>query len=599
MFLLATCFPVGSALASLLKINRFGDSGNLIFLAVWLGISFFCMAFTALSIVFPIFLPTALTFYLGTAGLSLFDLKTQRRLLKLSLLPSFLSDSLFSSKIWTIISAVAIFGIFAFVAIFLSQQIIWYDTGNYHLGSIRWLSDFGAVPGIALINSHLGKVSSWFAFSASLINTFLGDRIGAVTNGFILFIAVLHVFYLIFKLRRKALEIADGFLLIFLFLLVLNYILIQPLITAKGAFIVVSFSPDVPVSFITGIIIWLTIAITIDTTKSGSKAEARPPVIDERVALLFLSTAAVTIKITALPLLAVSILVYSLKDGLNLRRWIFSGLFSLTLLSPFIALSVISSGCPLYPSRFMCLDVPWLVEEADSIQELEMITQGVVEDSSFVQKWLYLFSSSPKLLIVLVLSCISFWLGAYFLVKAIRSGTTADIWVPAFGLSGISFLMLTSHDNILRFGIGYFLIVPCWFAVYLSKRAAYLIRSRQSDRKALPLTENQMFFFLNRHFLFWEKYVYGATVFFLGIALAICFHQPFLKKSGLLLPPLLPGATILFQEVNQISFFYPKSSPQDLLNLCWYSYLPCAASPRENVVLRNPEEGVAAGFVNK
>ena len=33
----------------------------------------------------------------------------------------------------------------------MTQEITWVDTKLYHLGAIRWLSDYGIVPGIALI----------------------------------------------------------------------------------------------------------------------------------------------------------------------------------------------------------------------------------------------------------------------------------------------------------------------------------------------------------------------------------------------------------------------------------------------------------------
>ncbi|MGB7441936.1 MAG: hypothetical protein WA919_12765 [Coleofasciculaceae cyanobacterium] len=52
------------------------------------------------------------------------------------------------------------------------------------------MSEFGAVPGIALIHHIFSFTSSWFALAAPLNAEVFGSHDSAVTNGFIFFIAI-------------------------------------------------------------------------------------------------------------------------------------------------------------------------------------------------------------------------------------------------------------------------------------------------------------------------------------------------------------------------------------------------------------------------
>lgn len=68
------------------------------------------------------------------------------------------------------------------IANLTTQRVTWYDVGLYHFGSIRWLAEHGAVPGLALINSKFGFTSSWFALAAPFNPEIFGSRVSAVTK---------------------------------------------------------------------------------------------------------------------------------------------------------------------------------------------------------------------------------------------------------------------------------------------------------------------------------------------------------------------------------------------------------------------------------
>lgn len=85
------------------------------------------------------------------------------------------------------------------VASYCSQVIVWYDTRLYHLQVIKWLSEYGLVPGLGLIHTRFGYPSSWFSLAASVNHGMLQGRIGSFTGGICLLLLIVH--FLIALLR--------------------------------------------------------------------------------------------------------------------------------------------------------------------------------------------------------------------------------------------------------------------------------------------------------------------------------------------------------------------------------------------------------------
>ncbi|MCR4762398.1 MAG: hypothetical protein K5696_02610 [Lachnospiraceae bacterium] len=75
---------------------------------------------------------------------------------------------LLSRRIWLIYALLVLW-----IAYGASHGVMHYDTGLYHAQSIRWIEEFGTVPGIANLHSRLGYNSASFAFSALYSFSFL------------------------------------------------------------------------------------------------------------------------------------------------------------------------------------------------------------------------------------------------------------------------------------------------------------------------------------------------------------------------------------------------------------------------------------------
>lgn len=66
--------------------------------------------------------------------------------------------------------------LFVFMAYGTSRGIIHYDTGLYHAQSIRWLEEYGVVPGLGNLHCRLAYNSSSFALSALYSFAFAGGQ---------------------------------------------------------------------------------------------------------------------------------------------------------------------------------------------------------------------------------------------------------------------------------------------------------------------------------------------------------------------------------------------------------------------------------------
>lgn len=83
---------------------------------------------------------------------------------------------------------VFLFLLFAYGA---STGLIHYDTGLYHAQSIRWIEEYGAVPGLGNLHSRLAYNSAAFCLSALYSMAFLGGQSYHACAGFLGFLLAL------------------------------------------------------------------------------------------------------------------------------------------------------------------------------------------------------------------------------------------------------------------------------------------------------------------------------------------------------------------------------------------------------------------------
>ncbi|NJO48494.1 MAG: hypothetical protein HC840_02280 [Leptolyngbyaceae cyanobacterium RM2_2_4] len=556
------CGLTGAALLSSLRTSVFTRLGDRLMVALWLGVVLLATALLTASFIVP--LSPLIGGLVAAIPVSL-SLRSQRVRREISMLRSHLTPVLLT------VGLTLAFG----VAILTTQRVTWLDTGLYHYGAIRWLSEFGAVPGIALLLRQFGFSSTWFALAAPLNDVFLEGRASAVTNGFVLFLSSLHCLICLIRVFSKRSTTSDWFILFFQPVAVLGIFSTRLLST-----VLISPSPDIPVIFLTGIVAW-TILLNF---ASPADDQVKYAGFHTDVVPLILAIGATSIKLTALPLLFVASLFYFFCRGFSLQRLWIGSVVIILLLLPILSFGVITSGCPLYPSSVLCLDVPWAVtaEEAKATAE---VTRGwgtwfgspppeVNSGVWLFWKWLNSINSSKLIVLLVGLSV----LASVPIFKEYRAKQNFSyLWVLALAFVGSTFAI--SQAPLLRFGLGYFVLSPILLAAILIQSKFQLNLSKAANQ-LMPSLQFQK---LQRQNLF--------VLLFLTTLIAVSLTS-LEVRSRFLLPPPFADVEVLENQTNDVTYFSPRNSR----GVCWDTELPCTGKPDEDIHLRNPNQGIEAGF---
>jgi len=570
LFLIGVCFSIGTAIINRLQADYIDRRCDRFIIAVWLGIVILCISLLAISLILPLSSAVGLVLTVGLVALSLLSQSTRR---EIATLRSILSPSFI----------VGLITLELIIAAFTSQKIVWFDTGLYHFGSIRWMSQFGAVNGLALINGKFGFTSSWFALAAPLTSPIFGSRVSAITNGFIFLIAILQFLITLNQLVSRKGRLSDWFLVIFSAIAILVYT-----VTAlTGSPILISFSPDVAVAFMIGVIGWTILVISHNVQSHWGNNDAKLPLFDTKTIPLILSAGAVTIKLSALPLLPIGFLFYVLGNQLtiNIQRLLTGSAITIVIVLPMVLYSLTTSGCPLYPSTLMCLDLPWSVPVEQAIKETKPIKfwwgfsesdeSGLTAIALALWRWL---KSSIKSQIMAFISIFVIIFSVPIFRQFRKHLTLGTAWILLLGLLGITFIMLQSP--LIRFGLGYFTLIPALFGAIYGQTLFEKMPSklRQPWSRFIQALKSPKTFLL-------------TSLFMIGLTTVNLIQDK--AQSRLLLPPSLPIVDLVSDQVNDVTYVYPS----DWTVRCWASPLPCSAVPIKNIRLRDPSNGIGAGFV--
>ena len=572
-FLLIPCYLIGTALLNVLQADSFKRVSDRIIAAVWLGIVVLSIALLATSLVFPL---NSWVGWCTAASLSLLSLTSQPTRHEIANLFFMLFPNL----------ALGLFTLEFGVAAFTSRQVTWLDTGLYHYGAIRWLSEYGAVPGIALLLQQLGFTSSWFALAAPFNPPIFDAQVSAITNGFAFLLATVHFLIALVQLFRNQAQLSDWFI-------VICSLILLPLLALSSLMsdILVSPSPDIPVILITVIIAWAMLIIAQHRASSVTQDENssfKTKFYDQFIPLI-LAAGAVTIKLTSLPLLLISVIFYTVFSRFGLKRLVIGAVITSLLLSPMFAVNIITSGCPLFPSSFFCLDLPWswTAEEAKTVAEHTQVW-GVWFDSPppNIHPWLWKFVlwliANTLNQIATGIILISILLAISILRTSIKHRLWGLIWVLGLAISGTLFLMV--YAPVIRFGVGYLILIPALYITIISSKKFgnfnFLIT------KKIPVSKIWMIVPIFRI----------TSYLALGvITLAIVLNQK--TSYRLILPPQMMRSDLVKKQVNGINYFSPQDiSPEDY-ELCWFAKLPCAFELEDNIQLRDPNRGIKGGFI--
>lgn len=444
------------------------------------------------------------------------------------------------------------------------------DSVSYHFDIIYWLSRIGVTPGLALIHERLGYVSSWFTVPALFNHGFLSGRTGTLSNGFTLFLSLLHVHTCLLRVLRAKAHAVDLFILF-----AIPITLLFPVVLNYNA----NTTPDFVIVIIPLIISW----VMLLALYNSNSAAPRPNGVfrDPDLVPLFLAACAFTIKIVAAPMLVLTYVYYLFR-----KKFAFHSLFTgaVTAALPALPLMIsrtLLSGCPLDPVP-VCFDLPWTIwrDRLPLKDFFSIVWHMYLEPASTL--------STIKVAFVLLLFCaFSLVLG----VKFLRSHQ-GRLWpVPALGVSGLVFL--AAFVPTPRFAWGYMSIIICF--PLLAYHRTFLGYTRKTPRF---LMNEAVISCLSAALV--AAPVAGASVVFETKSekrLTTAHRNGTLPKEDvnvLLLPPTIP--MIYYDDERNIALPHvgdrDKSDPLPDANRSMFYPLV----PGRRVSFIDPEKGVRGGF---
>ncbi len=583
-FLLIVCYLLGAAILTRVGGDCLEQVGDRLMISTWLGLISLSLILFTISLFFPLSLTVGTIVIICCLSIACSSSKIRTSIRNFQLLLSPAKIIGFST-------------LNIIVATYISQKIIWFDTGLYHFQAIQWLSRFGVVPGLALIHNRFGFVSSWFALVAPLNVGIFQARWTAFGNGFILFLACLQLSISLFRIWINNAQKADWFI-------ILSLGLCFPLLIWQK--LIISASPDVPVILLTIIISW-TILIIADKHQFCNPENSS---LDLTIIPLLLSVGAFTIKPSALPLLVISFSFYILACQWQWRRFVWGSAISLMTLLPLLIFSILTSGCPLYPVPILCLNLPWSVG-AENAKVMSKIIQNWARWSgptptnanawNWIADWLN-YNTNQFTLVLVIISLIS----SIKVFKQLRIGKNNEYkYILSLGIFGMVFMLLQAPT--FRFGLGYLTIIPAYLgALYYQKFSSIVALFFLGITGLLALVVGWYKTFLiilliivlvSLFIQFYQRtrgFKLAIIIVVLGLTLILnkAIQAGGYTQIYLWLPPEMKAPSRSeVKSANNIDYIKPKNS-----NQCWAAELICTPNNLQNVQFRDASKGIKSGF---
>ena len=452
----------------------------------------------------------------------------------------------------TPIRALVIILLFLVFAYGTSTGIIHYDTSLYHAQSIRWIEEYGVVPGLGNLHTRLAYNSAAFCLSALYSMAFLGGQSYHCCAGFLAFLLALVCMEAFTKERIKKPQLSDFARLTAIYYLLIIY---DEMVSPASDYFMVLL-----VFFI--IIRWLEL---IEKKETSYLPYAL---------LCVLSAVVLTVKLSgALILLLIFKPAFMMIKEKRIKEILQFLLFGVLTVLPFLVRNVILSGWLVYPFTsidFFSFDfkIPKGVADYDA-KEIQVWGRGFHDVERYgepVKKWLpewinNLDGSNKAFLAMALLGVILFiLLIIYAMIK--RKKAMAD-FLHVEGTLTICFLFWLLSAPLIRYGCVFLWLSPVLVWGYL-----YLKISPHLDRFKLYLIVAGMFILYKLAAFGMEIYRGGANEYLLT------------QKD-------YENYETVAYELHGITFYYPASGDRT-----GYQDFPSAPVKAEDIFLGDTiEEG--------
>lgn len=420
--------------------------------------------------------------------------------------------------------AVVLFLLFAYGT---SGGIIHYDTGLYHAQSIRWIEEYGVVPGLGNLHSRLAYNSSAFCLSALYSMAFLGGRSFHCCAGFLAFLLALVCQEGFRRERFKRPGLADMTRIIGIYYL-LN--IFDEMISPASDYFMVLLT-----FFI--LIRWLELL--------EEKEESYLPY----AMLCVMSVVVVSVKLSgALILLLVlkpAVMMIRKKRIKDILRFLAMGVLTI---APFLIRNVILSGWLVYP--FTSIDlfdfdfkIPKVMADYDA-KEIQVWGRGYSDVnryddpiSSWLPEWAAGLDGINKLFLALAVSGLIL-LVLFGLFALWRKRKDMADYLHVAGTLAVCFLFWLLSAPLIRYGC-----IFLWLTAVLTWGYLYLKLSPHTDR-----------------FIIYMLLICAFGVYKLGAFGGELYRQA--SPDNLILQKDYENYETVSYELHGYTFYYPKQGDQ-------------------------------------
>ena len=339
-----------------------------------------------------------------------------------------------------------------------SHGLMHYDTGLYHAQAIRWIEEYGLVPGLANLHTRLGYNSSAFCLNALYSFAFTGQSYH-VTGAFCALLLAWECVYKPVRERGGLLSISGVSRIMGIYYLLMIF---DEMVSPASDYYMVCLG------FIL-IIRW--IEALGSSGNDGDKSAVADMDIPRMCMLAVMMGFILTVKLSGAVFVLLAILPgYMLLREHRSREFMFCVAAGVVTVIPYLARNVMLSGWLLYPSTAVGIfDTGWRVPRdiaSYDYKEIQVYGRGYTDVSRFDEgitewfgDWFSGMSSTDRLLIAAAIVGV-----VYFVIKCMyyvcrrlkaREGLNLprEMYTEAVLCAGFVFWLLTSP--LMRYGCLY------------------------------------------------------------------------------------------------------------------------------------------------
>jgi hypothetical protein len=457
----------GNALATILRVDH--KTPDHLSMSIWLGWAFTLLLFQVINLVLPINAYVAIPLFLLGAVLSITGLINWLKSLFKCPRP-FTSTQIITTFLVTLF--------FLSVVIWVSARAMLpptnYDSGLYHLTSIRWINSYPIIPGLGNLHSRLAYNQSFFVYVAALnFYPFFGYG-RSIANSFLFMVLIGAEFitlYSIFSKRGFSTKHPFSYAPDLFIIPVIAFLAIE----SDG---LTSPTPDLA-STILQIAIFVELSHGISEWREGQKDQNFRAFV-----IIILAATAVTVKLSSLGFSLVSmgiVLLYVWQTTHpRIRGIVHIILPVVVILSVWMARGYIFSGVPVFPSSLGYIPFTWampkaaVITEANSIlgwaRQPQAITSTVLGNWNWFGPWFLKVSKEIVSVVYPFLVSIAFLFLTLimeillFVKKRLKPGYSESIIILPI-LLGLIYWFITAPDP--RFANAIFWLLPIGTAMVL------------------------------------------------------------------------------------------------------------------------------------